>query len=123
VGSWTNDAHLSNKNVQELGKLVQVGIAQETADARDAGVIFRRLFGISFRVNVHGPEFQARERTTQEAYPALNEEDGTTGVQFDEYIEDGEQPAEDEQQYQYRNGDIEDPFCEKVLMTVSDIGP
>ena len=61
VWSWSNDAHMSGEHIQKLGKLIQVAIAEETTDKRDAGVMFRGLLGIGFGVYTHGAEFQAGE--------------------------------------------------------------
>jgi hypothetical protein len=113
---------MTRKHIQELGKLIEIGITQELADTGDPGIVFRRLFGIGFGIDAHGPKFQTGERATQETYASLNKENGTAGIQFDQHIKDGEQPAKNEHQHKYGNRYVEDPFSKKVLVATSDIG-
>ena len=94
MGSRSDDAHVAGEYIQELRKFIEVRISEEPAHAGDPGIIIRSLLSIGFRVDVHRPEFKTGEGTAKKAYPFLHEKDRTAGIQFDEDIEDGKQPAE-----------------------------
>ena len=61
--TWANDAHLANKDVDKLGKLVDLGFAQEFAHGEDARIVLlcehaARQVGAIFE---HGGEFEDLE--------------------------------------------------------------
>jgi hypothetical protein len=81
---------MSEKDVDELGKLIQTGISEETADPCDPRIIRGSPLGIGTVVHIHGPELIAPEGLAQESNPLLSEEDRPSGIQPDEYKEEGE---------------------------------
>jgi len=98
MGSGADDAHMADQDVEELGQFVEVAIAKETAHPGDPGIVVGGLFGIGFRIDAHGPEFEAWEGTSQEAYACLHEEDRPFRIKFYENIKNWKKPAEDEKQ-------------------------
>ncbi len=60
VGAWTDETHLSDKNINQLGKAIHLAMPQPMAHARDAGVV-----GcgdrIAFRLMMHSSELTDSE--------------------------------------------------------------
>jgi hypothetical protein len=49
---------MPHQDIQELRQLVKVGIAEETANPRDPGIIVGSLLRIRLGIYIHRPEFQ-----------------------------------------------------------------
>src|ERR1700683_3689543 len=61
VRSRSYDAHLTNKNIQELRQFVQIGMTEKTAHPGDSGISFGRRLRIGFRIDAHRPELETGE--------------------------------------------------------------
>ena len=61
VGAWPNKAHLSDKDIDQLGKAVHLTVAQPVTHTRDARVVGRGD-RIAFRLMNHCAEFADSER-------------------------------------------------------------
>jgi len=82
--SWSNQAHLSKKDIYELRELVNICIPQKSSNPRNAAIIFFCLPGVAILVHIHGPKLQAKEAFSTPSYPFLPEENRTFGIQADE---------------------------------------
>ena len=97
-GARADERHITAKNVEELGELVDRGLTQQGPDAGDARVVGHLehdgvtgagvgLVGLSqgglhgFRINVHGAELKHGKTRAVEAHALLLEESGTAVVQ------------------------------------------
>src|SRR5262245_38025681 len=108
------DAHMARQYIQELRDLVQVGVPKKPSHPGYPGIIVGSLFRISLGIHIHCPEFQAGKRLSKEAYPFLNEENRPPGIKLDQYVKDGKEPAEDEDQGEKGEEDIEVSLCDQV---------
>ncbi len=61
VWSWTNDAHLSFKNVYKLGKFIEACASHKFADACKTVIVALRLFYVRLIVHAHAAELQTVE--------------------------------------------------------------
>ena len=87
-----HDRHVAREHVPELRELVERGLANELAHARDAGVVLdledrtvllvvaHELFEAVLRVHVHGAELHHLEGTSAPTHALLEEERGTMRV-------------------------------------------
>lgn len=69
-GAWTDQAHLADQHVPELGQLIEAERAQGPTDRR-------RAIGIGFAFKcrrAHGAELENREGLAVAPYPSLTEE-------------------------------------------------
>ena len=57
VRPWTNDTHITDKYINKLRELVQIGFSQELANSCYTIVIFLRLLFISFFIDDQCTEF------------------------------------------------------------------
>jgi hypothetical protein len=79
MGPGAYYAHMAEKHIDKLGKLIQVGFPQKFSDPGYPVVIFNRLFNISFSIRNHRPELYAPEYFAIPAYSFLNKKDGAVG--------------------------------------------
>ncbi len=112
----TDQAHLAQQDVPELGQFIQFGIAQEFAKGGDAGIAIGGDFAalVAFVFFVHGAEFEDAEgfafipgaRTAVEDRPGgvLFEADGDVGKERTEQ----EQPEAGHQQVDEAAQDVLD---------------
>jgi hypothetical protein len=112
---------VTGKNIQELGQLVQIGMTKKAAHPGDAGISFGGLSGIGFRIDLHRTELDTGKGAAKETNPFLHEEDRSFRIQFDQKKEDGEKPAENENQHQNRNGDVKYSFAQEIRLPLTDI--
>jgi len=121
MGSGADDAHMAGQDIQELGYLIQVRIAQEAAHPGNPRVVIGGLFGIRLVIHIHGPELQARKGASEEADAPLHKENGASRVQLDENIKEGKEPAEDENQGDKGHGNVENPFGKQITLPLGYI--
>lgn len=76
VWSWTHDTHVASQHIEELRKLVDVGLPHEVAKGKLAWVVLRSLCQVGILVDVHRAEFNALEGLAVDARSVLTEEDG-----------------------------------------------
>ena len=103
TGSGTDDGHVTEENVDELRELVDVEVAEEFADAGQAGILLDeelRTIGLVrngelcldfVSIFSHGAELDAAKFTTTERFARVDEKEGTAifevNRQHDERIE------------------------------------
>lgn len=76
VWSWTHDTHVASQHIEELRKLVDVGLPHEVSKGKLAWVVLRSLCQVGILVHVHRAEFNALEGLAVDARSVLTEEDG-----------------------------------------------
>ena len=76
VGAGADDAHLAEKHVDELRKLVEAGVAHDLAPAGDARIALRGLEAVGLGVDLHAAELEAGELLAIESGALLAEEHG-----------------------------------------------
>ena len=109
-GAGTDQAHLPDEDVPELGKLVDAGTPEEPAQGRDPRVVldleedtaFRLVPGLQvpeplLGVRHHGPEFQAPELLTTQAHPLLPEQDRPSRIEPDQQPDDRHERRQEDQ--------------------------
>lgn len=74
VGTRPDDAHVPPQDIEELGKLVQIGLAHEIAERELARVIFGCLRRVRLIVDVHAAELVTPEAGSVQSGPFLSEE-------------------------------------------------
>ena len=118
VGARTHDGHVAPEDVDELGQLVDAGLADELAHTRLARVVERGLQAVAVRIDPHGAELVAPEVVAVEPRAPLPEEDGAGRRELDgdadNDVDEGEQRAEE----QARENDVEQTLGEAVLHPV-----
>ena len=72
-GARADQTHLAEQDIDKLGEFVQRSRAQESAEARDAGVVWQQLAS-GVALVVHRPEFDDRERLEVAADAGLDKE-------------------------------------------------
>ena len=113
VRPWSDDAHVSLENVEELRELVDVGTAYEIAEWEFPRVVLGGLQFVGVGVDVHGTELDARERLPVEARSLLLEEERPRALPLDDEGDDGnEREHEDTHNGAYH--DVEKPLDEPV---------
>jgi hypothetical protein len=110
----TDDTHISPQHVEELGKLVQAGAPQKSAETRDPVVTAGSLLPVGLIIDHHRPEFQTGEALIILARTGLYKEDGTLGVQQYQQADNGYHPGKNEDNNQRADKDIEYPPADPV---------
>ena len=94
--SWSYEAHVPQKYIEELRKLIQAGLAQEATDGSNPRIVLeleRRTGGLvemfnllhpSFRVNDHRSKLEDSEAPFAKTQPFLHEKSRTLRGQADE---------------------------------------
>ena len=92
---WSDDAHLTEQDINELRDLVDMRISQEVSDGGDPWVVgyfelwsVDVVFGHELVLHVcgagdHGSELEAVEWSAVQALAFVSEEDGAGGIEFD----------------------------------------
>ena len=80
VRPWSYDAHVSLQHVEELGKLIYVGLTHEIAELKLSGVFLRGLHCVAVFIDMHGAELQAIEHLAVYTRALLAEEDGARAL-------------------------------------------
>ena len=75
VWAWTHDAHVALQYVEELWKLVDIGLAHKVAKGKLTWVVLGSLRLVSIFVHVHGTELQTVEDFAIQTRSCLLEED------------------------------------------------
>lgn len=76
VRSWTYDAHVSLQHVDELRKLIDVGLSHEVAKGELARIVLGGLHQVGILVDVHGAELQTLESLAVQSRSCLTEKIG-----------------------------------------------
>src|SRR3989442_14088406 len=81
----SDDTHFPSEHVHDLRQLVQVGAAQDPADARHPGICLGTPHRSAFALGVldHAPELVHPEYPAVEANPCLCKEDRSTALERD----------------------------------------
>ena len=109
-----DDAHAPLQDIDELGQFVQRILAQEGADARDAGIALARLPDrLAIFAHPHGAEFIHQDLFPIKPVAALLENDGAGRIQFDGKG-DEQQQRRDQRQDEQGQHDIAGPLDEPV---------
>ena len=90
--SWSNKAHLAQKNIHELRQFIQVRFSQVDSESCDSVVVWLSLQCVRFRIWPHGAKLQARKRLSVFSIARLNKEDRSFGVEQYKYAKDGSYP-------------------------------
>ncbi len=115
-GTWANQRHFAAQDVEELGQFVDAGLADEAANARDAGVVVQLVgeaalvvlaeplalhvafdgFAVNLviPIDVHGAEFEHHKFGSVQPYPLLAIKDRPFRVQANEDSDDDDGEAE-----------------------------
>lgn len=92
---WSDEAHLTEQDINELRGLVDIRISQEVSDAGDPGIVgyfelwsVDVVFGHELMLHVHGAddhgsELEAVEGSAVQALAFVSEQDGSGGIEFD----------------------------------------
>jgi hypothetical protein len=89
MGAWagSDNRHISDENIPELRQLIEIVLAKEPTDAREAGIVFdiklrtiRLVFLLEngfefFGVLAHGSEFHAGEFAPAAGFALVGEEE------------------------------------------------
>jgi len=105
--SRSDDGHIAQEHVDELRRLVEIGLAQEGSDLGDSSVTFGSHLSVGSFVGPHGSELQAREGMSVLACPFLSEEDGTLGFNLDGEGDDEENGDEYREQENQGEDEVE----------------
>ena len=92
----TNDAHVAYEHIEELGKLVDIGLSDEIAKGEFPWVVFGGLQAVGFGIDMHRPEFQAGERFAIMAGAVLFEEDWSWALSLDAPCDNGDERQKDD---------------------------
>src|ERR1041385_403728 len=113
-GPRADKAHLAHENVDHLRDLVDSQLPQHSADARDAGVVFRSPHRTAAALGIarHRPEFVKLEDSLVLPHALLAVEDGARGIQFNGDGGD-ERDRRGKNQSKQRNDDIDDALQEE----------
>ncbi len=84
VWAWTHDAHVALQYVEELWKLVDIGLAHKVAKGKLAWVVLGSLCLVGIFVHVHGTELQTVEDVAIQTRSCLFEEDSGRTLNLDE---------------------------------------
>ncbi len=99
LGARTDEAHLADQHVPQLGQFVQLGIAQPLPQRSDASVVppgdGRTLITGGFFA--HGAELEDLEGTPAHAHARTAVKDGTGRIAFDHSPQQEEEGREQEQ--------------------------
>ena len=113
MGTRPDDAHVPPQDIEELGKLVQIGLAHEIAERELARVIFGCLRRVRLVVDVHAAELVTPEAGSVQSGPFLSEEHRAWTLQL--YAEGNDRDErQEEDAYQGTDDDVEKPFDEFV---------
>jgi hypothetical protein len=124
-GARADEAHVAEEDVDQLGKLVNAGAAEEAADAGDAGIVLHLEDGAAhfikgleggfflLGVNDHGAEFEEAEAAAIHADAFLDEKDGAAALEPDGGGHGEEERAEQEEE-NGAGGDVEEALEEQL---------
>jgi len=105
VGTGAYNGHVAQKDIEELGYLVDVGPTHEVANLGLAGIFLGGLLLVGFFVLAHAAELVYPEFLAVKAVALLLENDGAFGSAFDEQtyndIDKGEDETNEYTGYQY----------------------
>lgn len=95
----SDQAHLADQDVPELGKFVEVPLAEKFADPQSAGVILDGPAGGGsfFGIETHAAEFEDGEGEVVAAEAGLAVEDGSRGFAVDEVGAHGHDGGEEDE--------------------------
>lgn len=96
VGSGTDDGHVANQYVPELGDLIEVALAEELSEAGNALVFPDCLTEVGTGVETHGAELVTDEFSSITTGAALTEEHGSSGGDLDKTSNDQKSDGEDQ---------------------------
>jgi hypothetical protein len=84
--AWTDEGHLAEEDVEELGEFVEAGFAEESSDGGGSRVVVGGPdgAGVIFGVWDHGSEFEDADAAAANAGADLGVEDGAIAGEFDE---------------------------------------
>ena len=91
VRSWTYDAHVSPQHVDELRKLIDVGLSHEVAKGELARIVLGGLHQVGILVDVHGAELQTLESLAVQSRSCLTEKDRSRTLNLDDECDDGQE--------------------------------
>ena len=114
VGTRTDDGHVAAEDVDELGQLVDAGLADELAYPRLAGIMERGLQAVGIGIDPHGTELVAPELTAVEPRTLLPEEDRTGRRELDGGAYDEVDEREDGAQEKPREQKVEATLDEAI---------
>jgi hypothetical protein len=105
----TDEAHVSAEDVVELRQFVELELAENAAEGRDAAVTIagEAGTGIGSRGRDHGTEFVNAKQLPLAAHPWLDEEHRTARRELDEGG-DGQHREGENQENEQRNGNVEE---------------
>lgn len=122
-----DQAHVANQDVEKLGQLIQAGLSQESAYARDAGVVFNlehralhlvlchQVLFAGLGVCVHGAEFIEAEITPVFSDPLLREKDRSRRIYLDCQSNKGSENGSDGQPHDCPDN-VDDTFDEQAAV-------
>lgn len=88
-GAGADEAHFAAEDVVQLGDFVDAALAEEAAEAGDAGVVGGGGAAFAFGVEAHGAELADGEFATAEPDAGLAEEGGAWAVEADGEPDEG----------------------------------
>ena len=122
MGSRTYHAHLAEQYIDELWKFVEIGNPEKIAYSGNAAVACRSLTDIGLVIHYHGAEFQAGKAAAKTAYTALNKENGTVGIEFDEKGNDGNKPAKYEDDHCEGKNNVKYSLEYQIITLTNHVG-
>jgi hypothetical protein len=111
--AWTDERHVTEEHVHQLGELIELRPAQMGADARHPRVALTADEGTGWTVGAHGPQLDDAERPAGASDAFLQEEGGARAVQPDCQREHHQQRKQ-QQQGDRRHEDVDEPAPPRV---------
>lgn len=95
VRTGTDDTHVATEDIDELGKLVDAGLAEETTETGDAGIMGGGLERVGLIVHTHTAELETGESLSVISCAGLTEKDGAGIGEFRDQSNDGKEDGKD----------------------------
>lgn len=113
--SWTNNTHLPDQHIKELGQFIHIGTAKDPSQFCNAIIKLPCWSFIGFIVTDHGPELQTVKSLSIPTYSFLTEKNGPFGIQFYHNGYKWREPAHEAEDNDRRKNDIKKTFGIQIL--------